>query len=329
MAFAPVSRRPIISEPPYKSAIFFENSAEQRAAIIERCPSVKVIKERLDEAPAGTNFIMVDIPETEPPPMYTVTELPFYDEYNEYIVRNRLVSETYDPVSGVQQSHIDNILLPWITSRVEGPHVAIFDWDRTTTVIEGLRMHKTATGAEYVGGNPTQYYVDMLTHLCGGDVRLAALQAMFQRLKEANIHIMFLTNNPSGNYKMFDEMIQVLVDATKPAYSIIVSNSIAYNGVKANVFSMVQQFSELACKKRPVVLAPIRPTSAMPSAFSSFAPLPPAPVRLIPGTENENLYGNYEGGRRRTRRKRKSKTIRRIMRGALRRMRRKRTKRCD
>jgi len=140
---------------------------------------------------------------------------------------------------------------------------------------------------------------------------------------------MFLTNNPSGVYPMFDEMIQVLVGAPKPAYSIIVSNSIVYNGVKANVFSMLQQFSELGCKKRPVVLAPIRSASAMPSAFSSFAPLPPigyTPKFLPSG--NENLYGELDGGRR-TRRKRKSKTLRRIMRGALRRMRRKRTKRCD
>jgi hypothetical protein len=325
MAFSAVSSRARISEPAYKSAIFFENSAEQRAGIIERCPSVKVIKDSLDEAPADSEFIIVDISETEPPPTFPVTRLPFYDEFNEYIVRNNIASETYDPVSGVQERHINNILRPWIASRKAGPHVAIFDWDRTTTVIEGIRIKSGITGFEFIGGDPTQYYIDLLTHVCGGDVRLAELQVMFQELLTAGIHIMFLTNNPSGKYTMFDEMIQVLVGAPKPAYSIIVSHGFPYDGMKANVFSMVQQFAELACKKRPARLAPISSfsSSSTPLAFRSFSPLPTTAPKLIPGTENENLYS---GGRRTRRRRRRGRTFRRIVRRMLRS---KRTKRCD
>ena len=319
MAFAPVARRAVT---PYKSAIFFENSAEQRAAIIERCPSVKVIKESLDEAPADTTFIIVDIPETEPPPIFRVTELPFYNESNEYIVRNNILTETYDSISGVQEGHIDNILTPWIASRSEGAHVAIFDWDRTTTVIEGIRMRGGITGSTLLGGDPTAYYNDLLVHVCGGKERFDMLQNMFRQLVSAGIHIMFLTNNPSGRYIMFDEMISLLVGASAPTYSIIVSHGHPYGGVKANVFSSEPRFVELACKKRPVRLAPI--PSALPVAFQSFAPIAPStghvPKFFPNGTEN--LYGNLDGGRRRKTMRRRSKTLRRIMRRMMRQSRR-------
>ncbi len=312
MAFAPVARRIVT---PYKSAIFFENSVEQQAAIVRRCPSVKIVKESLDETPADSKFIIVAIPETEPPPIVSVTSLPFYDEFNEYVVRNNIKDETYDAVSGVQEKHISNILRPWIASRTEGPNVAIFDWDRTTTVVEGIRLKSDVSGLEFLGTDPTQYYIELLTHVCGGDVRLAELQVMFREIIYAGIHIMFLTNNPSGRYLMFDEMIQVLVGAAKPAYSIIVSHGAPYGGIKANVFSVAPQFSEMGCKNRPPVqLAPL----SRPVAFQSFAPI--APPKLFPnGTEN--LYGELDGGRRRTKRRR-SKTLRRIMRRMMRRSRR-------
>ncbi len=308
MAFAPVARRAISN---YKSAIFFENSAEQRAAIVRRCPSVKVIKESLDEAPADTDFIMVDIPETEPPPLIPVKSLPFYNEFNEYVVRNNIVNETYDDVSGIQERHIDNIVRPWIASRKDGLHVAIFDWDRTTTVIEGIRLKQDLSGLELLGTDPTQYYIDLLTHVCGGDVRLATLQVMFRELIEAGIRILFLTNNPSGRYLMFDEMIEVLVGAPKPAYSIIVSHGFPYGGIKANVFSLVMQFSDLGCKKRPPKLPPLPPPK--PIAFQSFKPINSSP-------DIENLY---KGGWRTKRRY--GKTLRRMLRRMLRS---KRTKRC-
>ncbi len=324
MAFAPVARRAVEIKV-YKSAIFFENSAEQRAEIITRCPEAKVIKESLDEAPADTKFLIVDIPETEPPPTVDVKSLPFYDEFNEYVVRTKIKSETYDAVSGVQQNHIDNIIKPWIESRGEGPHVAIFDWDRTTSVIEGIRLRQDLSGAEFIEGDPTAYYVALLTHICGGDERLAEIQTMFRQLIDAGIHVMFLTNNPSGRYTMFDEMIQVLLDAKKPAYSIVVSHGSPYDGVKANVFSRLQEFSELACKKRPLILPPIGVSPPpKPVAFRSFAPIAP-PTPYVPkyfSNGTENLYGVLEGGKRHRKTMRRRKTIRRMLRRMMRRSRR-------
>jgi hypothetical protein len=303
MAFAaPIPRR-LTDTLPYKSAIFFENSAQQRRDIIRACPTVAVVKKSLDEAPPDADFILVDIPETEPLLSETPVEsLPFYDADNQYVVLSRIRSESYDPVSGIQEPHITDILEPWIESRPEGKHIAIFDWDRTLTIMEGIRL-SNLPGLSVIGKDPREYYINLLTHVCGGPERFAMLQAMFKKLRDANIHILILTNNPSGRYKMFDEMIQVFVDAPKPAYSIIVSHGPGYGGIKANVFLFLPQFSKGICKRPPI-------------------PAPP-PYTFKPIAENEeNLYA-YGGARRLTRRRRRhGKTLRRMLRRMMRRSRR-------
>ena len=55
-----------------------------------------------------------------------------------FVLYATLAEIAYDPLSGIKVEHI-NILDDWIKT-VEGKGVAIFDWDRTMTVFEGLYL---------------------------------------------------------------------------------------------------------------------------------------------------------------------------------------------
>lgn len=325
MTLPPIEGRPVASylfaKPQYNSAIFFENSQEQKSYIQRYCPTVKFSKNSFEEeAGPDANFIVVDIQETEPVPNVPYSELPFKEELidNAYVARYNLTerSDRYDARSGIQQEHYDNILKPWIASRGIGPHVAVFDWDRTITVIEGLILSDDIID-------------DTLNYVCGGKTRVAMLKEMFQQLVLANIHIMILTNNSGGHTPKFNTLVRSLVGANKPAYSIVVSVDGPYYGIKAKAFERMEEFKKLGC-----------------------ASPPPPPVRFLP-SGNENLYGELNtankevagyfgtGGRKTRRHKRSRKmrrtmprtmrrTMRRMMRGVMRRMlRNKRTRRCD
>lgn len=314
LTLPPIEGRPVASslfaKSQYNSAIFFENSQEQKRYIQYYCPTVRFARNSFEEAGPDANFIVVDIQETEPVPNVHYSELPFKEELtdNTYVARYNLTerSDRYDARSGIQQEHYDNILKPWIASRGIGPHVAVFDWDRTITVIEGLIL-----GDDIID--------DTLNYVCGGKTRVAMLKAMFQQVASANIHIMILTNNTGGHTPKFNTLIRSLVGVNKPAYSIIVSMDGPYYGIKAKAFAQMEEFKRLGCAPPP--------------------PPPAPPVRFLP-SGNENLYGDlnnankevagYFGtGGRRTRRHKRSRTMRRMMRGVMKRMlRNKRTRRC-
>ncbi len=295
----------------YNSVIFFENSAEQKGYIAAYCPTVQFARGSFDEVSPDANFIIVDIQETEPPPLVPFDKLPFKDELvgNKYVERFDFAarSDRFDAVAGIQQRHYDNILKPWIASRGIGPHIAVFDWDRTITVIEGIYP-------------VSDIIEDALNYVCGGTTRVAMLRQMFQELVDKNIHIMILTNNTGGRRPEFDMIIRSLVGADKPAYSIVVSYGEPYDGIKVNAFSKMVEFRKLACgAPAPRPRAP-----------------PPPPPRLLP-SGNENLYGElnnankevayYAGlGGRRTKRRRGRRGTRRLLRKMMKRMLRNSTK---
>ncbi len=299
----PIEGRTLFENPEYSSVIFFENSMEQKRYIAESCSTVRFVNESLAEAEPNANFIVVNIQETEPVPNVPFDELPFKEQLgdNEYVEKYNLRerSDRFDARSGIQQYHYDNILKPWISSRKLGTHIAVFDWDRTITVVEGLFLSD-------------EIIEDTLNYVCGGILRVNMLKDMFRKLREANIHIMILTNNTGGHTPKFNSLITALVGANQPAYSIVVSYDPPYNGIKANAFSKLKGFSQLGCRAPPTE---------------------PVVRSLLPGAK-ENLEGprnaaNNEvasyfgfGG---TRRRRRSKTLRRMLRRMLRS---KRTKRC-
>ena len=118
---------------------------------------------------------------------------------NRYIERVSRIRQNpqhvYDPVSGIQESHIAQID-SWI-QRTNGSskRALLIDWDRTLTVFEGY------IGDDEGGiiGNRIEYYEDLLTFLLGGASRLAAIRAMLRRAHDAHIDIYIVTNNGGCN----------------------------------------------------------------------------------------------------------------------------------
>ncbi len=275
----------------FNSAIFFENSLAQRRGITSNCQSASVVVNRLTEAPPSSKFVIVAIPETEPVIPRNVTGIDFYRPDNLYITTHNIRQEYYDPVCGIRENHITKILNPWIASRpAEGTHVAIFDWDRTVSLVEGVFLEDASQGER------REYYNQMLEFICGGAARLAMLKAMFRNLLDNEIQLIFLTNNLSGTKPTFSEMIDALLDNDPVEYYIIVSAIPKYGGQKFNVFKMEPYFNTIICTRQsssagisssiprsgettspflatlPSVAAPA--PSPFPSSFAAAAPAP-------------------------------------------------------
>ena len=118
--------------------------------------------------------------------------------------------EALDAVSGLQPSHVTEIKA-WVDRETQTPGhrlVAVFDFDRTISVMEGgyflgnsiYEMKKIIT--EQVGKRENlELYVPGFTaegfaeYLAGGSIRFAMLQDMFNYLYEHNVKVILLTNN--------------------------------------------------------------------------------------------------------------------------------------
>jgi hypothetical protein len=118
--------------------------------------------------------------------------------------------EALDSRSGLQPSHVAQIKA-WVDRETQtGGHrlVAVFDFDRTISVMEGgyflgnsiYEMKKIIV--EQVGKKEDlELYVPGFTaegfaeYLAGGSERLAMLQEMFDYLYEHNVRVILLTNN--------------------------------------------------------------------------------------------------------------------------------------
>lgn len=288
------------SRPPvYDKCIFFENSKSQIDAIRERCGASVLT----DELPPGDmpSFIVVDVGETKHSlslrggDFTRISELPFYNPdnaYVKYLASRGEISDAYDPLCGIKQDHIDNILIPWVGAGAAGEkRVAVFDWDRTLTVIEGIIL-------EYIDAIIRKYITpvermseEILKYLCGGPERLAMLRTMFQLLRDNNIDICIMTNNPSANqrgvyYNKFKHLIQTLVfgEAINHAYPL-------------TIIYAAQGFDDTSANKALV-----------------FGRHPPFSARICPraGGKRRTVAGRRIGSRKRQNRKRISSTKRRL-----------------
>lgn len=224
-------------EPVYDAGIFFDNEPDN-IDIVDEC---------------GYNMMTVLVPMTHNP---VVDRL--YGELDIYIntlseegkatakVLNMLAGvlkerwERLDYKSGINASHIAD-LKTWVQEQQSvnpgGKLVALFDWDRTLSMIEGLFAFGTNgldgipefllgyTGSylgldkvidEWVNVTPegyTEYY-------CGGPKRVEMLQEMFDFLYANEVDTFVLTNNPIciNNRKLLQQMMDVLTKGRPVGY---------------------------------------------------------------------------------------------------------------
>jgi len=212
---------------PYTAAIFFDNEQNNITSVGSICPTITSIK----------------VPESERKNIYS----PAYPiiKYNqsplkEYIIINGFetngyyrfclgagqVDDTFDSVSGLKQEH-SAILSNWIQSTdPTTKRVAIFDWDRTITLFEGILGGNQASTLnelfeKYGVSDDPNPVESALLYLCGGAGRLGMLRGMFQNCVNNNVDVIILTNNNSASGVPFQEIIRGIA----PSARVIVSGS--------------------------------------------------------------------------------------------------------
>ena len=167
----------------YEYAIFFDNDGTHVTAV-SVCPRIKCVKVNCTEDNPETR-----LPENVfPPKEYKKKLSP--DGKNIYdIMAPKAGEEMYDSHSGIQAAEIA-ILYDWINQLPQkGAAAAMFDFDRTITVMEGFDPSlSTEPGFTYKG---------YMNYLCGGTERCSKLIKMFAVLIENSIDIIIVTNNGS------------------------------------------------------------------------------------------------------------------------------------
>jgi len=99
----------------------------------------------------------------------------------------------YDPVSGIQETHVDQVDT-WM-QRTSGNRALLMDWDRTISLFEGYFGDDEGS----LPADRTRYYEDLLLVLLGGASRLDMIRRMIARAHAADIELFVITNNGGCN----------------------------------------------------------------------------------------------------------------------------------
>ena len=116
---------------PFTAGIFFDNEHARVKQVRDYCPGIECIK-----IPDSSNPRMIDIPAQVP-------EI----ESSDYVAIIRAYpgpdknKDIFDGVSGIERMHVDR-LHAWYDEKKDQQCVAVFDWDRTITKIEGAFLTK-------------------------------------------------------------------------------------------------------------------------------------------------------------------------------------------
>jgi hypothetical protein len=207
-------------------AIFFDNAQKHIDELTSHCKPITCIK--INETFTKTTADL-DLPHTSD--IYTKFISDAGLAENTYYKILQLITDTekYDPASGMQIEHF-NILEKWIADTRLQPHrSAIFDWDRTITMIEGMIIPPSWKDplhgwSNYIAGIRKAYSawpdavaeinrigeVDVnntLLYLCGGAPRLRMIRSMMQMCVDNDVKIVILTNNSACGSFAFDDLV--------------------------------------------------------------------------------------------------------------------------
>lgn len=157
--------------------IFFDNDYQnyKDMSYIPNCKSVYVDDHvKLNEPSSGTEYMKK-----------LVTPDNIYAQNNK--------DESYIS-KGITDEIISTELIPWITE-TQGiqKKFAVFDWDRTISVVEGL-----AIPPNFEGIDKDKFIEDMTTYVLGGEPRKQMLKSMFQNIIASRTQVVILTKNPAA-----------------------------------------------------------------------------------------------------------------------------------
>lgn len=138
--------------------------------------------------------------------LYTEEFLKLYpnNKFAQYLlsIHNKEMGTTI----GFSDNEIDN-LYKWALTNPAKIKIAIFDWDGTLSVIEGLNLpeNKTTTNQLKMKGIT---YREIALYYAGTIERLSKLRELFTFLHAKGIHVYILTNNPTAacNWQKYRQM---------------------------------------------------------------------------------------------------------------------------
>ena len=176
--------------------IFFDNDirhCQDMRINVKNCESVYVEdKSKLDEYTSGKDYMEKQ-----------ATAGNIYAQ----ITMRELGPEPYI-CEGITDEIISTILTSWIErTRSYENRFAVFDWDRTTSVVEGLAIpsgfpYKGKKGNKGIEDNKgieeDAFIAHMTTYVLGGEPRIEMLKSMFQNIIASGTKVVILTNNPSA-----------------------------------------------------------------------------------------------------------------------------------
>ena len=241
----------------FNAAIFFDNDSDN-----------------IDEPGKGVSSVCNDkmmtcikINETENIQKCNWTEEPlksYIEQFgNENIYLNALRikydSDKIDIVSGIQDKEF-SILNDWIekTESLGDRRAAIFDWDRTLTIFEGLVLGRGSISKllqDFIKTTPLKSEKhdllqdfskeitseDILLYLLGGEERLQKIREMFQNCYLNQVSIYILTNNGlAKNNDSYKELLAYLFDGIP--YTLIYSGDGQGKGIH---LKKIDKFSHL------------------------------------------------------------------------------------
>ena len=205
-------------------AIFFDNDEAKINQIASKCNNIELVRvPESDEAAANPSAIN---------PAYAALWTPhniYFNAYTRVHAANGTPHQFFDIYSGMQLPEFA-IINDWISRSAElgVQRTAIFDWDRTLTMVEGIilpipapaqmdltltQLMSTYPPFKFTGA-PLTYVEDMLIYLCGGPIRLQTLRDMFAHLRANDVNIAILTNNPvagDNRRELFKELVVSLI----------------------------------------------------------------------------------------------------------------------
>ncbi len=126
----------------------------------------------------------------------------------------------------------------WVNQHKNAQKYVLFDWGRTITQLEGVRLNKI---------NPAKYDA-VLNFVCNGARRVLMLRSMFSYLHSAGCKIYILTNNKSCKAQVYKGLLQHLAGASVPL-QFICSGLGTANGHKGRALAQHKTFKAF-CRKR-------------------------------------------------------------------------------
>lgn len=176
--------------------IFFDNDTQNVIDMeenVSKCTSIHVDDETpylgYADGEAYMNSYLIIDPETQD---YDPDAYNFYAD----LTYNTLKPGEEELIcNGITQDIYDRFLIPWITENKDNDKIAVFDWDRTISIVEGLMI---PSNFPFNGIDEQNFAREMATYVLGKKDRMDFLTNMFKMLHDNDVKICILTNNSAA-----------------------------------------------------------------------------------------------------------------------------------